>query len=162
MSSQLNLIKKNIRSEMKSRLSLISPETLKGESLQCCRIFLDSNMYRSSNALSVYLSMPNELQTSLIISTALIDKKRVFIPKIIGPNSKDMVMVEIRSIEEIESFPKSKWGIPEPELSHDFKDPTLSGIIDVICVPGCAFDTYFGRLGHGKGYYGNNICVSIK
>ena len=78
---------------------------------------------KASSALSIYLSMKSgEIQTNEIIADALMNRKRVFIPKITGAESHNMVMVEIFSTEEVESFPKSKWGIPEPQLSENFID----------------------------------------
>ena len=95
-----------------------------------------------------------EIQTDEIIVDALHNRKRVFIPKVTGSESHDMVMVEIFSPEEVESFPKSKWGIPEPHLPPDYIDSTRAGgIIDLVIVPGTGFDRSGCRLGHGKGYY---------
>ncbi len=95
-----------------------------------------------------------EIQTEEIISNALTNRKRVFIPKVTGSESHNMVMVEIFSPEEVDSFPKSKWGIPEPQLPPDFVDMTRNGgIIDLVIVPGTGFDPTGCRLGHGKGYY---------
>ena len=74
-----------------------------------------------------------------------------------------MVMVRVNSLLDIENFPKSKWGIPEPtdEYIRDHPDVTgTPGAIDVVLVPGVAFDRNCARLGHGKGYYGNKInCI---
>mmetsp|Transcript_14552 Transcript_14552/g.42634 ORF Transcript_14552/g.42634 Transcript_14552/m.42634 type:complete len:154 (-) Transcript_14552:28-489(-) len=49
-------------------------------------------------------------------------------------------------------WPRNKWGIPEPppEIDHEVAQP---GDIDLIVVPGLAFDGCGGRLGQGKGYY---------
>ena len=95
-----------------------------------------------------------EIQTNEIIADALMNRKRVFIPKITGAESHNMVMVEIFSTEEVESFPKSKWGIPEPQLSENFIDVTKGGgVIDLVIVPGTGFDRVGCRLGHGRGYY---------
>lgn len=67
-----------------------------------------------------------------------------------------MVMLPVASAQEIDSFPRSKWGIPEPELDPEKPDGTYSGKIDVVIVPGVAFDEGCNRLGHGKGYYGES------
>ena len=68
-------------------------------------------------------------------------------------------MIQIFKEEDIDSFPKNKWGIPEPSTEEAMRctDHTYSGKIDLVLVPGVAFDANCGRLGHGKGYYGELI-----
>jgi len=101
--------------------------------------------------------LTGEVQTYDLISEALALNKRVFIPKVIGKNPDDLVAIEIFSFSEIENFPKNSWGIPEPPVGilSQRHDVTQMGIIDLVIVPGVAFDSNCGRLGHGKGYYGN-------
>jgi 5-formyltetrahydrofolate cyclo-ligase len=65
-----------------------------------------------------------------------------------------MLMLPVASSAEIDGFPRSKWGIPEPPVEPPREDGTYSGRIDVVVVPGVAFDRKCNRLGHGKGYYG--------
>lgn len=100
--------------------------------------------------------MTPEIQTYQCIQKAFDDSKRVFIPKVTGKASEDMVMFELESYAAINEFPKSKWGIPEPpmEVVQRSTDGTYAGVIDTVVVPLCAFDATCGRVGHGKGYYG--------
>jgi 5-formyltetrahydrofolate cyclo-ligase len=99
--------------------------------------------------------MSNEIITLPIIMNAFNNNKRVFIPKVIGSKSDDLVLYELSSYNEIDTFPKSKWGIPEPTLDMINNKPNYinMNIIDMIIVPGVAFDKKCGRVGHGKGYY---------
>lgn len=73
-----------------------------------------------------------------------------------GPKSADMRMFPLRSEEEVGSFPLTKWKIPEPseELVLSREDGVFAGDIDVVVVPAMAFDKGCNRLGHGRGYYG--------
>lgn len=64
-----------------------------------------------------------------------------------------MIMCEMRSLDEVHSMPKNKWGIPEPSAEGK-EDGVYSGLIDLVLIPGMAFDRSRNRLGHGKGYYG--------
>lgn len=61
-----------------------------------------------------------------------------------------------RSEEEVASFPLTKWKIREPpeELALSREDGVTEGDIDVVVVPGVAFDASCNRLGHGRGHYG--------
>jgi 5-formyltetrahydrofolate cyclo-ligase len=49
-------------------------------------------------------------------------------------------------------WPRNKWGIPEPPESMP-RIAATPGDIDLLVVPGLAFDAKGGRLGQGKGYY---------
>lgn len=73
-----------------------------------------------------------------------------------------MRMFELSSAEQMGSFPLTRWGIPEPALETVLAaaDGVVSGDIDLVIAPGCAFDSSCNRLGHGKGYYGESGCVS--
>lgn len=118
-----------------------------------------------------------EISTVNIVRDALARGKKVFIPytyrRSAQPELKPksiMDMVELHSFHDFESFQPDKWGIPTPSvesitsrtnsfgglgLSEGSTDP-INGVesgLDLIVVPGMAFDGEFGRLGHGKGFY---------
>ena len=133
--------------------------------------------YRAAKRISVYLSMPaGEISTAPIVRDALAQGKTVFIPFTYEPNvQRDgqpksiMDMVELRSINDFESFQPDRWNIPIPSRdslssrANCFGDKGLTHGkeiragdehgLDLIVMPGMAFDGSFGRLGHGKGYY---------
>ena len=99
--------------------------------------------------------MKHEVQTNAIVRQSFLEGKRVFIPKVTGNRPEDLILIELESAAQIDSFPKSRWGIPEPPMElHSEHDVVTEGIIDMIIVPGVAFDKNCNRIGHGKGYYG--------
>lgn len=133
--------------------------------------------YKAARRISVYLSMPSgEISTSGIVHDALATGKRVFIPYTYilrapkeGQPKSIMDMLELHSVKDYESLKLDKWGIPTPSddtLSSranafggkgptDGKDEAMlqEAGLDLIIMPGMAFDSSFGRLGHGKGFY---------
>lgn len=79
-----------------------------------------------------------------------------------------MDMLELESMEEFESLERDKWGIPSLSpaqaanklnclggqgVSPRSDEATKEHGLDLIVMPGMAFDRRFRRLGHGKGYY---------
>ena len=103
--------------------------------------------------------MSKEIQTDYLLTACFAHNKKVLIPKVIGKQSSDMWMLPVQNRDQINSFPKSKWGIPEPSLTDFSADQDMvgSGYIDLIFVPGVAFNSSCGRVGHGKGYYGTSV-----
>ncbi|KAF9346512.1 hypothetical protein BGX26_001964, partial [Mortierella sp. AD094] len=65
-----------------------------------------------------------------------------------------MDMVKIESWEDFLSLPKNNWNIPEPRLD-ELRENVLetSHGLDLVVMPGLAFDHSGTRLGHGRGYY---------
>ena len=105
--------------------------------------------YRSAEAVLWYVSMPSELSTSAAIEAALAEGKRVAVPWCDGD---DLGLWRLESVSELEP---GTWGIPEPPPARRGEPERLvaPGSIDLVVVPGLAFDRRGRRLGHGKGYY---------
>lgn len=101
--------------------------------------------------------MPSgELSTTQIVKDALQHGKNVYIPYIhTVDKSSVMDMLALESMTEFESLQPDKWGIPslQPTQVPGRRNCFTDSGIDLIVMPGMAFDTGFRRLGHGKGYY---------
>jgi 5-formyltetrahydrofolate cyclo-ligase len=105
-----------LRKDIRQILQSIPAEVIDSKSKAICQRLLSHPDYARSTAVFVFLSMGQEVQTYEILSRSLEAGRRVFIPKITGSKACDMELYEIRSMEDIASFPKTKWGIPEPTM----------------------------------------------
>lgn len=100
--------------------------------------------------------MPSgELSTTGIVKDALQRGKNVYIPYIhTQDNISVMDMFALGSMSEFESLQPDKWGIPSLLVTQiEGRQNALVQGLDLIVMPGMAFDHGFRRLGHGKGYY---------
>jgi 5-formyltetrahydrofolate cyclo-ligase len=97
----------------------------------------------SAKHIFCFISVGTEPDTHTFIDWALLQGKRVSIPKITKNN--ELIAVEFPSWTRLRS---NKLGIPEPKSSSD-----LSLEIDVCLVPGIGYDDKGNRLGRGGGYY---------
>ncbi len=100
--------------------------------------------FKSAHAVMFFASFRSEVDTIPMIRRALGDGKRVILPKVIG---HELELFEIRNIDSDVS--PGAWGIPEPCGSA----PVKLDEVDVIIVPGAAFDERGNRLGYGAGFY---------
>lgn len=101
--------------------------------------------------------MPSgELSTRSIVQDAFQRGKDVYIPYIHTVDKVSVMdMLALESITEFESLQPDKWGIPslQPTQVLGRRDCFSGKGLDLIVMPGMAFDSGFRRLGHGKGYY---------
>ena len=94
-----------------------------------------------------YASMPGEVDTLAMIEKACFLGKRVSLP-IVEQIQRKLIPTLISSMEDVH---ESTYGIAEPHFDPD-KAIALKDL-DVVIVPGLAFDKQHHRLGRGKGYY---------
>jgi len=151
----MKALKRSFRKDVSSRLSSLSSSFITSQSLALQKIFLNSELYQSAKRVGIYLHMPGEAATDLILADLLKEgsPRICFVPCIRGG---DISMVRLFSVEDFHSFIPNKWGIPEPPPVGDRQRDDLFESdqgLDLLLVPGLAFDAHGGRLGRGKGYY---------
>ena len=104
---------------------------------------LKSSVYQHAKTIATYLSLPHEFDTGFFIRQAQADGKRIVIPKTYPHGC--MIFVDYNPNDlELTAF-----GIWEPR-SGQVVEKTH---IDLIHVPGVAFNKGGYRIGYGGGYY---------
>ena len=104
--------------------------------------------FKKSKVIMFYVSLGEEVDTSILLKTVLREGCTVTVPFVDKKNSF-LLSVQI-SNPETDLIPGS-YGILEPK-QHLVKPFDLSRL-DMVLVPGIAFDRKGHRLGRGKGYY---------
>ena len=102
-----------------------------------------SDYWQNAKTVAVTLSLPWEVDTQAIITRAWYDNKSVVVPKILNHN---MHFVPLTMDTKLK---KGQLAISEPEQA----DAVAINTIDLVIVPGLAFDQRGARLGQGAGYY---------
>ncbi len=138
--------KKSLRKQMRVIRDSISPQEkeLYDQNIFCK--ITTSAFYRESKNIFIYVSFGSEVETHRIIEQAIKDNKTVYVPKVIN-RVEGMAAVKITALSELKA---SSFGILEPETISEEAKPWQ---LDLILIPGLAFDKRGGRLGYGAGYY---------
>lgn len=108
--------------------------------------FFKSRFYKDAKNIFIYISYDSEINTKNIINRAIKDGKNIFVPRT-EFTTKLMNAVKINNFENLI---ERRYGILEPKKEEPFIDPNN---LDLIVVPGVAFDKDGGRIGYGAGYY---------
>lgn len=105
--------------------------------------------YRASQIVLGYLNFGSEVASEAWVRQALADGKQVLLPRV-NKASKRLELFEAKDIEH--DVVAGAYGIREPIVERCNRFEAL-GKIDLILMPGVAFDRQGGRLGYGGGYF---------
>lgn len=149
--------KKALRTAMKATLKELPASHITTTSAAACGRAFMLDAVRKASGVSVYLPMPRgECDTTALRTALFASGKAVYVPRVDGRGRDEMRMLRVSDAADLDAFPRSNWGIPEPTLEQaaSMEDGLESGAIDLVIVPAVAFDARCQRLGHGRGYYG--------
>lgn len=103
--------------------------------------------YRRSETVLAYSGFGSELDTGGFLRGVLDDGKVLVLPRIL----RDEKRLEIHKVVDLDrSLRPGVWGILEP---GGYLPKIPIDDVDLVLVPGVAFDRKGGRLGHGGGFY---------
>lgn len=104
--------------------------------------------FKKAKCVVFFVSMDEEVYTHQMIDESIQVGKRVGVP-IVAKGKKDLIISQITDrLKQLEIGP---YDIYQPRA--DSAMPIPYDQIDLILVPGLAFDKAGNRLGRGKGYY---------
>lgn len=140
-------MKKELRRKILSQRAALSPEEIAQKSEAIAAKVLALPFYQEAKVIMVYLSFRQEVETRPIIEHALAAGKRIVAP-VTDRVQKKLIPLEIKNYPH--DLAPGAWGILEPKLYCPSVNPRE---IDLVLVPGVAFDQAGNRLGYGGGFY---------
>lgn len=141
------MIKKSIRDHILDKRSFLGKNSHNLSSNTIINKLYESSLYKDAKIIMTFISFGDEVDTHEFIKKSLLDSKRIVVP-ITFPKTKEIKPSEILDFNELEI---GFYNIltPKDEFIR-FIDPKE---IDLIIVPGVAFDRNGYRVGYGGGYY---------
>ena len=111
--------------------------------------FVSLPEYKAAETVMFYIDVRAEVRTRHDLSAALESGKRIVIPYCVDGE------LELFLLESMDELEVGVYKILEPkaELRTAIEKRVEVDELDLIMVPGVAFDRRGGRTGHGKGYY---------
>ncbi|MBI4971224.1 MAG: 5-formyltetrahydrofolate cyclo-ligase [Candidatus Omnitrophica bacterium] len=146
MKAQILKDKQLLRDQYRKRLRHQSLEERREKSRIISDLVFDLPAYRKAKAVMLYVAMDEEVDTRHIIKSAFQEKKHVLLPVVLEQTG-EMISAELIAPGKMKP---GKYGIMEPD---GWSSPFPPHDLDMVIVPGLAFDKKNFRLGRGKGYY---------
>lgn len=137
--------KESLRKSIKTRRKSLGPDWMRNVSEAIQSNVIELEAFHNARTVACYLAMPPEVQTGTILDVCWNRGKRVCVPVWCGKGKN----YRFAWLDRTDAMTAGPLGIPQPE-NPVLADPAE---IDMVIVPGLAFDAAGNRLGHGGGYY---------
>ena len=128
------------------KMMLLKRHNIKNKNIKSLHIIKNIEMldeYKKAKVVAMYKCLEDEVNLDELINIAQNSGKIVLLPRVVGNN---LIFIKI---DENTCYEKNNFNILEPIINNNI----YYGTIDVVLVPGVAFDKQNNRLGYGKGYY---------
>jgi len=140
-------VKQQLRKETLSRRSGLPEADRSAKSAEIVKKIKSMPSYQQARTVMLYLDFRGEVETTALVEDTLAAGKRVVVP-VCNPD-KTITPTELKDLRL--DLTIGTWGIREP--MPDRCQPVDPLEIDLVLVPGVAFDSKGNRLGYGAGYY---------
>ena len=137
-------MKASIRKSILKKMKGLEPENKRKADRALIQRLRSLSAYQEASVIATYLSFPHEVDTSFLIDAAQEDGKQLVIPKTYPKGRMEFAVYDPQKLKP------TAFGLLEPEDGAQVVDQSE---IDLIHVPGVAFQKDGYRLGYGGGYY---------
>lgn len=135
-----------LRDAMREMLRDLVPQEAAAMSAAVCRRVSAMECFVAAQTVLVYMPIPGEVDVCPLALRSFQAGKSVCVPRM-DWKSRRMHAVEIRGFDD--QFEQQRHGVREPIGGA----PLPVGEIDLVIVPGLAFDPEGNRVGRGAGFY---------
>ena len=142
------MTKQQLRTTLLRRLQQQKEDDRRRKSEAIRRKVFRLEAFRRATTVCCYVALPYEVQTWRMIEEMLKRGKRVAVP-VTHRRAKRLSLCEVR--DPAQELAPGAFGVFEPIAGR--RRPVRLKELDLLLVPGLAFDRRGHRLGHGHGYF---------
>ena len=139
------MTKAEVRTQMRNQRAGVDAATRRAASQAITTALLVRAEFQRAQEIACFLSLPQEIETADLLAACHAQDKRVCVPAW-DATAGTYALARLASKQKLTTGPHQ---VPEP-VAWQAVDPQT---VDLVVVPGMAFDAQGGRLGYGKGYY---------
>ncbi len=141
-------LKSQLRKDILKVRNGLPPAQVAEKSERIAARLLDLDEYRRSRTIMIYLDFRNEVRTGELVKESMSAGKKVAVPvtDLTGCRLTPSLLLGFPG-----DLQPGAWGILEP--APRALRPLDPEKLDLVIVPGVAFDTAGYRLGYGRGFY---------
>lgn len=144
----MDLTKEELREKMLTKRANLTPIEREEKSRVIKEKLFNQSEFKRAKTIMFYVAFRKEVETEQMIKESLAAKKEVVVP-ITDQEKKQLYLSQLKDYDrELEA---GTYGIKKP--AADYYRPIKQDKLDLVVVPGVAFDTQGNRLGYGGGYY---------
>lgn len=147
MSDHTSQSKRDLRSTIKARLAELSPQQIHDASVAACQRLVQLDAFHHASLIMMYMPLAREVDLTPIALQAFRESKTVCVPRV-DWQRHDIAPVEVTSFDD-RFMDVDEHNLRTPRSGR----PVLPELIDLVIVPGLAFDSSGNRLGRGGGFY---------
>jgi 5-formyltetrahydrofolate cyclo-ligase len=147
MNTAKSKLKADLRSKIRKVLKNFPPEKRRLDSEKLCAKLKEQSFYQNAASILFFAPLPNEVDLWPSLEESLMAKKIVALPRF-DLAGQSYVVCRVENLQS--EIVSGQFGIREPSL--DCVEIPLD-TIDLVLVPGIAFDSRGNRLGRGRGFY---------
>jgi len=137
----LPTLKARVRSECRELREAKTREQVREDSLALCQRLVEWGKLQEAKRVMAYVAFRNELDLAPLFE--MLPEVEWIVPRVVG---KRLVLHPY----DWQRLVRHRFGMLEPAADLPTIDP---GTLDVVLVPGVAFDRRGGRMGFGGGFY---------
>jgi 5-formyltetrahydrofolate cyclo-ligase len=145
MADTILKLKSVFRENVKNQRAKVTPEEAQEASLSLWLQLKEDVIFQKATRIAAFCSTGTEIDTTPLLSGILKSGKELYLPK----TDQTKTLMEFHSVSNFKKLIPGPFDILEPPDGKTIAPKQ----IDLILVPGLAFDNRGSRLGYGHGYY---------
>jgi len=145
MVDTIEKLKSVFRENVKTQRAQVSPEVAQEAAMSLWTQLKQESFFQNSKRVAAFCSIGTEIDTMPLLAGILKSGKKLYLPK----TDKTKTLIEFHPVRDLKTLTPGRFDILEPPEGTVLPPEE----IDLILVPGLAFDNRGHRLGYGQGFY---------